>query len=264
MIKEIAAGLVLFANMSVVQSATYDVHAVFADGGIQRVTTFDGQLKLDGSGNVDSFTGKLSESMYQWFGTDFGGAFSDVQLDYDSGPYAIGDAPLLSLNYMLDNSLVSGGAAPSGLHAVSVFLKDDGLGGADTNVVRGSHVGSFPNISYSGGYDVSTDSTYYGEAITGTQTRNWNAFFTLVFDPSDPTNTAVATNLMEYADCNGLGMMGSTCMTGLLTGGSMGGTPWTLSITEVSAVPVPAAAWLFGGALVSLFGIGRRNKMFVL
>lgn len=261
MIKEIAAGLVLFANMSVVQSSTYNVHAVFADGGIQRVTAFDGQLGLDGSGNVDSFTGKLSESMYQWFGADFGGTFSDVQLDYDSGPYAIGDAPLLSLNYMLDNSLVSGGVAPAGLHSVSAFLMGDDVGNADTNVFRGEYMGG---TDFTGGYDASVNSTHYGEYPFGNQNRNWNAFFTLVFDPNDPTNTAVATNLMEYADCNGLGMMGSTCMTGLIAGGSMGGTPWTLSITEVSTVPVPAAAWLFGGGLVSLFGAGRRNKILAL
>jgi hypothetical protein len=32
------------------------------------------------------------------------------------------------------------------------------------------------------------------------------------------------------------------------------------SITQVSAVPVPAAAWLFGSGLLALLGISRRNK----
>jgi len=32
------------------------------------------------------------------------------------------------------------------------------------------------------------------------------------------------------------------------------------SITRVSAVPVPAAAWLFGSGLLALLGISRRKK----
>jgi hypothetical protein len=37
-----------------------------------------------------------------------------------------------------------------------------------------------------------------------------------------------------------------------------GGTGYAL--TSVAAVPVPAAAWLFGSALVGLVGVGRRRK----
>ena len=33
-----------------------------------------------------------------------------------------------------------------------------------------------------------------------------------------------------------------------------------MSLTATSAVPVPAAAWLFGSALVGLAGIGRKRK----
>ncbi|MEH6591128.1 MAG: hypothetical protein V7746_12780 [Halioglobus sp.] len=34
-----------------------------------------------------------------------------------------------------------------------------------------------------------------------------------------------------------------------------------LTFTEVAAVPVPAAAWLFGSAILGLVGIGRKRKM---
>jgi hypothetical protein len=34
-----------------------------------------------------------------------------------------------------------------------------------------------------------------------------------------------------------------------------------VSTGEISAVPVPAAAWLFGSALVGLVGVGRRRKL---
>jgi len=58
--------------------------------------------------------------------------------------------------------------------------------------------------------------------------------------------------------------MGQTCMAGEPTGGStMGGVAGSLNISAaaVSAVPVPAAAWLFGGALMSLFGANRRKSV---
>lgn len=49
------------------------------------------------------------------------------------------------------------------------------------------------------------------------------------------------------------------CMAGEPTGGSMmAGTPWVLEITQ-AAVPVPAAIWLFGGALMTLLGANRRK-----
>ena len=34
-----------------------------------------------------------------------------------------------------------------------------------------------------------------------------------------------------------------------------------VTLTETSEVPVPAAAWLFGSALVGLAGVGRKRKM---
>ena len=33
-----------------------------------------------------------------------------------------------------------------------------------------------------------------------------------------------------------------------------------LEIASVAAVPIPAAAWLFGSALMGLMGISRRRK----
>jgi hypothetical protein len=41
----------------------------------------------------------------------------------------------------------------------------------------------------------------------------------------------------------------------------MGGYPIALSITEVAAVPVPAAVWLFGSALTGLIGVNRRKSV---
>ena len=41
--------------------------------------------------------------------------------------------------------------------------------------------------------------------------------------------------------------------------GSGGGQHWALDNITVSAVPVPAAAWLFGSALLGFFGFSRKK-----
>lgn len=44
------------------------------------------------------------------------------------------------------------------------------------------------------------------------------------------------------------------------SGAQLSTTLGHLSIAPVAAVPLPAAAWLFGGALLSLFGVNRRKN----
>lgn len=259
---KLAVAVALAASASMAQATTYNVSAVFGDGGVQGVTTFDGSFDWDGS-NVTNFSGLLSESMWEWnttasmfsrtmmSGTTQYESVYTGQKDYETGIYSQGDAPLLALNYQVDNSLTVG----TGLHAVTAFLQGS-AGVADTHALTG------------GGYDASVYdtstfenlSTYYGVAGSG-ETRNWNAAFSLVFDVTDPTNTSSVLNSMQYIDCNQLGMMGAACMTGVSANGmagSMGGAPSTLSI---QAVPVPGAVWLFGGALLSLFGVNRRKSI---
>ena len=49
----------------------------------------------------------------------------------------------------------------------------------------------------------------------------------------------------------------SSMALGILEG--PGGTVTTFQNQDVSAVPLPAAAWLFGGAFAGLFGVARRR-----
>jgi hypothetical protein len=56
-------------------------------------------------------------------------------------------------------------------------------------------------------------------------------------------------------------MTGGMCMTGHAAGGTMAATPASLTISEASPVPVPAAAWLFGSGLIGLVGVARRKKL---
>lgn len=246
----LAASLLMFAGAPSAQATSYSISATFKDGGTQKQTVFSGGFKWDGT-QVTDFSGFLSESMWRWdstlgkFKTGMGMPVAATYLNdvyAKAGGYQNNDAPLLALH----NQLAVDYSDPN-LVTATVFLKNS------TDVVAG------------GGYDVNGNSMAYG-TMMGDGARNYNGFFTLVFDKSNPTNTLLTTNSMVYGDFTRLGLMGPMLtggmgMTGFIDGttkGSMGGYPLSLS---VQAVPVPAAAWLFGGALMSLFGANRRKSV---
>ena len=77
-----------------------------------------------------------------------------------------------------------------------------------------------------------------GESIT----INWT-----LMDNLDPLGFRVAVHV---GDC--LGSESCTAITGL---GLDGGVP------PEALVPIPAAAWLFGSALLGLVGVARRKKV---
>jgi len=149
---------------------------------------------------------------------------------------------------------------------------------ADENVYYGGETALMP----SGTVQVGTDGTTVGFMKYGFEgagftpadgnVANENAFFTLVFDYDangitslglqTVASNAALVNDMMYGDCTLGSLMQNTCMAGEITATSaMEGTAFSLAISEVSAVPVPAAAWLFGGALMSLFGANRRKSV---
>ncbi len=270
---KLAASILMLGSASIAQATTtYSVAANFSDGGMQNETLFDGSFSFDAATNtVTSFSGLLSESMWGWNssrgpngmfdsnGLAPGGMGADMSsmggMDFQgdiynpSGTYAMyadNDAPLIMVGGD-STRVVSSYDAGTGLVTASAFLNAN-----DTNV--------FVN----GGTDFSASSNIYVDPVTG---RNDNAFFTLVFSAADVTGADM--NNMTYGDCTALGMMngmltGDLCMSGGLNGGfggSMGAFPASLAVSQVSAVPVPAAAWLFGGALMSLFGANRRKNV---
>ena len=87
----------------------------------------------------------------------------------------------------------------------------------------------------------------------------------------DITTSSVDIQNMGFLDMLGSGVI--TCVTtSSCDPGGVGFTPtavnWTLSANSdgtaysmsVTAVPVPAALWLFGSGLLCIIGIARRNK----
>jgi len=272
---KLAASILLASSVSMAQATTYSVASVFGDGGMQSQTTFDGTFDWDGS-SVTNFNGLLSQAMWGWNSARSGGVFDSngtaalgmqslgtgmmgttAGVDYANkvyakpGGYADDEAPLLELTHQLA-SVTAGGVVTT-----SVFLNAN-----DTNVYTNDGT-----VAGGGNYDIGNDEPF-GDLVgnMGNTNQNFNAYFTLVFDEMNPMDTSVTFGEMVYGDCTALGLMsnmlvGDLCMTAHQFGGSMGGSPASLAISEVSAVPVPAAAWLFGGALMSLFGANRRKNV---
>lgn len=81
----------------------------------------------------------------------------------------------------------------------------------------------------------------------------------LNFPLSEGINTVKNISEMAYVAGAALGdscLIGGVC--GLVANGIGGDS--TLEYVTVSAVPVPAAVWLFGSGLISLLGLAKRRK----
>jgi len=266
---KLAAALVLMGSVSAAQATTYTVVADFKEtmtGGVN--TFFEGTFDWDGA-VVSAFTGRMNESMrgvYTASGNDYTnyGPYSSFGMPSDTGTstywgqvndLAANNAYMLTLDKNVNGDYEQIGTGSSSAISATVFKENT------TDVYTG------------GGYNYSTSMGGMKQGAMGDGlTPNENAYFTLVFNTDVMGNVITGAfdattgwaNDMEYGDCTvgSLMMAGNACMAGETTGSSMmAATPLMLTISEVSAVPVPAAAWLFGGALMSLFGANRRKNV---
>ena len=220
----------IIANISTVQAnlVTYNVEGVFFEPNTQpNNTVFSGTFDWDGS-TLSNLTGMMNSSM----------------MVSESTP-----------NLSLANNLIT--SQSGSIVTASIFLINDSA------------------VFMTGGYDAAEHAfpSFPSQGMAPSPNTN-NAYFTFSFDTAGgmvaPTGL---TSSMQYGDCTSDGMMSSSCMTGFgpSTGvngignpigeGTMGGFASSLVISEVSAVPVPAAVWLFGTALVGMIGVSRKRNL---
>ena len=227
----LATAITPIAQASVV---TYNVTGVLYEPQTQPLDTiFNGSFDWDGT-NVTNLHGTMNSSMYA--------------VDNEN-PIPHVSYPLMHLDYQLAQS------TDGNIVTASTFLKNT------TDVFYG---GGYAKGDYVGlGYN----DFFHGTGVDS-YAKNDNAYFTFSFDKT--TMTGIVDSVV-YGDCTAGGMMGQVCMTGhspvasnsygeAIGAGTMSAYPSSISI---SAVPVPAAVWLFGSALLGMLGVSRKRTLSV-
>jgi hypothetical protein len=118
---------------------------------------------------------------------------------------------------------------------------------------------------------VITTATNLTTPATITSTSTYNGTIAAGLFSADGTGTAVSACTGDATVCGGI-TSGPIVGGDLFTVATAGGT-WTtvgtqynglITITttsSLSAIPLPAAAWLFGSALLGLAGVSRKRKV---
>ncbi len=228
-----AISIFMIANISTAQATvvSYNVTGILFEPQTQPTnTTFNGNFEWDGTA-VSNLHGTMNSAMWE---TD------DINPNPDLFIF-----PLMHLNYQLAQSV------DGDIVTATVFLKNT----TDVFMYGGYSTGD--SLKYG---------TSFGPNFEDGNTPNKNAYFSFSFDKT--TMTGILDD-MVYGDCTAGGLMGQICMTGhspatnsfgdLVQSGTMAGAPESLTISEVSAVPVPAAVWLFGTALAGMIGVSRKR-----
>lgn len=222
--------LLASTNMAHAHSVLYNVTGVFDEPASAQTgnTTFAGTFNWNAeTSTLTDFQGTMNAAMWP---NATGGAVPD---------------------YTLNNQLAFDYDAATGTVVASVFTTTS------------------TDMFFGGGFETNATSLRLG-ALNGLDgfTPNENTYFTMGFNAN--TMSGILDE-MVYGDCAPTGLMGplltgDTCMTGFSqekfgNAGSMGGFAVSLDIAPVSAVPVPAAVWLFGSGLVGLVGVARRKQI---
>ena len=223
---KIAATVLMFGSASMAQATTYDVMGEFNEPNAAVFnTTFTGSFDWDGS-TLTNLMGTMNSSM---------------------------DSTIEDLNLGGMGSAGFGGAFGNFVYGM-----------VGTVVTASLFKEATDDVFAGGGYATGSMYKFGSTGMMGSpddspNVANENAYFSFSFDTAGMALAADVSSIV-YGDCSpdGLMMMGEVCMTGNSAGGTMGATPLDL---QISAVPVPAAAWLFGGALISLFGANRRKSV---
>jgi len=266
-------GAMLFALTcaSSANATSYSVTGVFWEPFTLANTEFHGFFDWNPSTlTVSNFTGTMNESMHgdQWT--------SAPGHDYRNfGPY---DSIGTNQDLWPNQNTFNGQKQYLWTNGLYMLTLDKNIIQSDNGVVHVATVfkENTPDVYLNGGYDdsIAEYNLYLKYGASGPRADgnvpNENAFFTMVFEHDASGNitsvglqninqNAALVNQMIYGDCaiGGLLQLGS-CMAGTPTGDSAhAGTPYSLEITQV---PIPGIAWLFGASLVGLLTNARINR----
>ncbi len=153
-------------------------------------------------------------------------------------------------NFDAGSTLTENGDGTAVINATAT--NPDGIT-ADIDISFGAYTTVHADVKTAGGPQLT--SWYYYETITSGNIailgvdyditlHNPNLVLQIGFGANDKTGAFGASVWMDADD-------------GLATGGYTGGH-WDLNM-DLAAVPVPAAAWLFGSGLIGLVGVARRQ-----
>jgi len=180
-----------------------------------------------------------------------------------TGTFDWDGSTLSNLNGMMNSSMMISEATPNLSLANNLITSQSG-----SIVTASIFLINDSAVFMTGGYDAAEHAfpSFPSQGMAPSPNPK-TAYFTFSFDTTGgmvaPTGL---TSTMQYGDCTADGMMSASCMTGFgiaSTGsntlnGTMGGYASSLNI---SAVPVPAAVWLFGSALAGLIGFSRKRVL---
>lgn len=155
------------------------------------------------------------------------------------------------------------------------------ISGSLTGTVSGTATGTFDSatnalvfngdlgLSVPSITDLTVGTSWAANGLTGNQTYTSCHFNSGAFDlcagvpsinlPPLTLNTPIDMGLTSNSVVDGNGVMTAAYVFGSGTSGANLDVTYNVTGTPVSSVPVPAAAWLFGSALVGLCGVGRKR-----
>lgn len=203
-------------------------------------------------GSVNSGKGGVFADTVKLFGTytfDSDIANSDLDGNANKGKYAVLTHSFTILNAALDTTLYSSLEGTTGTPATpDLFIKTENNGSDDKYKFEDTDTsGRNPNP-----FDVGEAFKKFKLDIKGPNT----VFTDADFSDTNPAAGGFLPLTLNLGDFNA----GTDRKWELEFEGGGNKTTGTLTSLTISAVPIPAAVWLMGSALLGLVGIGRRKK----
>jgi hypothetical protein len=234
-----------------------------------------GNLQSGGAVTLGAGAGVTGTVQYGTVITNGAGATSGVQSQNTTAPVIVNEGPgVSSAQTMLNNLATTNTIAPGDIAASTTFLPGvysvGGLLSTTAGITLTMDASSGGDFVFNIGNYLSFGADTVINVINASADTSvvWNAIggYVSVGAGADIVGTILANT---YVSTGAGSVVSGTGSTDNLCGGVYSATSYvTVGASGKvgglgcgpSAVPLPAAAWLFGSALIGLVGIGRRKK----